>query len=280
MPGGLSRPYVPLLKSKGTYKHNDRPMAHAWSMVPSLVPRWWVAGLIDKAAHSAARAAEAYGSPVYAWSGGKDSIALEVVMERAGIERGVICACPLDFDDFVSWARDHRPAGVVTQDVGWLNEDWLLENPEFLFCNRPGVDGRLGARFTTYHHRDPLRRAYEHMGAGVMFTGRRSQDKNAKADPAKPTKSGYRYCNPIFDWNHEEVMAAIQYAGKVLPACYHRYPGGWYDGPTSWPARTFHHPAPERAWAETYRIAPALVSALAADYTGAARAVTASPRSP
>ena len=259
------------LRGKSAYKYDDSDFARAWAVIRSLVDRRWIDKRISDAVTTVLRVADRYGQPGYAWSGGKDSVALQVVMDRCGVIDGVMCACPLDLPEHLDWCDSARPDGVTIRMRDDLDDEWLMgDGRKYLFCNaRTEKDALLGQRFQIMHHRDPIREAYAEMRLGVIFTGRRKQDKNAAASPDKPTRDGARYCNPIYDWTHEETMAAIVYNGLRISPSYGNVPLCWYDGPRSWNARKVD--SHEAGWRETYDLDTNIVRRMAAGFDGARR---------
>ena len=260
-PTGVDLPFKLVLTNKRAYEADDTPMRLAWLNIRNIVPQAWAEYRIRLAVDHAKRDADRYGTPVFAWSAGKDSIALDVVMERAGIERGVMGWCSLEFTEFREWVAANAPPGVVMIENEVLTEEYIVANRRFVF---PPLDGADAHRYTHMHFRTPVIEGYRRLGAGVLFRGHRIQDKN------RDTRAGYgmRYSNPIVDWTHEEVMAAIRYGGRSLPPCY-GYPMGWFDGPSTWNYRTAA--SPDAGWRETYDIEPAIVGRMAPHFEGARR---------
>lgn len=259
-PGGVDLPFKPTIGLKKNYEHDDTPFRLAWLNIRNIVPQEWSEYRIRQAADRAKAVADSRGNPLFAWSGGKDSIALDVVMERAGVERGLMGWCDLELPVFARWVAEHKPEGVELITNPRLTEEFLIDNPHFVF---PPLHADVH-RMVHLHFRTPVLSAYQERGGGVLFRGHRLQDMN------RNNLSGYgvRYFNPIFDWAHEEVMAAIRYGGRSLPPCY-SWPRGWYDGPACWNERTV--PDSETGWRETYDIEPSIVLRMAPHFPGAQR---------
>ena len=263
----VNYPFMPLLKHKGRYKYGDQPMRDVYRQITDIVPKDWIEKRVREAARVVETLADAYGNPVYGWSGGKDSQALQVVLDRTDVNSGVMCHAGegLEFAPFMKWVLRNIPDGVLRAEVDWLNEDFVRMNPEYLWCRN---NAKLELKFQDWHHRNPTKRYYDDMKAGIIFFGRRMQDKNPNANPHKPTKAGRRTSNPIHDWCHEEVMAAVVYYGKSLaPAYDYRY--GWHDGPSCWNRRTVD--SDEDGWSTTFDIDPGVVLRMAETFEGAKR---------
>jgi hypothetical protein len=70
--------------------------------------------------------------PAYAWSGGKDSIAMQIVGEEAGINNGFCAYNRLFFSESIDFFFKYKPNGIVMIDTG-EDYDWLAKHPSFLF---------------------------------------------------------------------------------------------------------------------------------------------------
>ncbi|MBR3020397.1 MAG: hypothetical protein IKH57_25595, partial [Clostridia bacterium] len=68
----------------------------------------------------------------YAWSGGKDSIVLAMLCQKAGVKDCLFVHSDLEYPAFLKWCMEHKPDGCTVinthQDV-----DWLALHPEMLF---------------------------------------------------------------------------------------------------------------------------------------------------
>jgi len=69
----------------------------------------------------------------YAWSGGKDSIVLADLCEKAGVHEGYFAYCDLDYPAFIRWCEANKPEGVKMMHTGY-GLDLLVEHPELIFA--------------------------------------------------------------------------------------------------------------------------------------------------
>lgn len=188
----------------------------------------------------------------FAWSGGKDSLALEVVMRAAGIEECVMVITDLEFPEFLAWATDHMPARLEVVNTG-QDLDWLASRPDMLF---PGDATTAAKWFKSVQHAGQ-ERYYRSRGLDVLMLGRRRADGNFVGDDGEYESRGVVRYSPIRDWSHELVLAAIRYRGLELPPIYD-WPRGFRVGTGPWPARQWL--ASKRAgFEEVWRIDPSRV---------------------
>src|SRR5688572_26564284 len=91
---------------------------YVWAHIAEIVPQERAVQLVTKAALEVQRATRGK-SVGYAWSGGKDSQALRVVMERAEVKRCVLgMTADLEYPEFLRWAGDNMPPGLDVLSTG------------------------------------------------------------------------------------------------------------------------------------------------------------------
>lgn len=169
----------------------------------------------------------------YAWSGGKDSLALAWICERAGIGDCMLSISDLEYPAFLQWVTDFMPAGLTVISTG-QDLAWLRDHPKMLF-----PQGQYGPRwFQVVNHRGQ-EAYYRQEKLDIMLLGRRKVDGNycgpAGASLYKNARGVCRY-SPLADWPHEAVFSLIRRESMVLPPCY-GWPRGFQVGTGSWPAR-------------------------------------------
>lgn len=187
--------------------------------------------------------------PAYAWSGGKDSIALQIVCEDAGIQRGFCCYNGLYFTDSVNFFFRNAPAGVKLFDTG-EDIEWLAAHPQFLFPRKPHIWNEQ-----THLKYQPI--YCKQTGADLLLMGKRTQDGNfVSKDLIMSNKKGVKVYCPIREWTHEDVICAIRYRRKKLSPVYFTE-NGFHYGDTK-----FAVMGPLRgetyldAWNRIYKIEP------------------------
>lgn len=263
----MEAPIRTVLTSKGTYT-NDAVTA-VWGSITEYVTETEAQDAVDQAAAEVTREiGSRRDRVVYGWSGGKDSLALQVVMERAGIRLAVLGTIPhLEWRQYLTWVAQHAPDGLSVIPNNDLTLEWLGKpsSQRYLFPrnSKDGYFWTLAGTRRAQHVYQELHRP------DLQIYGRRTQDGNVCGDPETGIARSKRltaYC-PIRRWPHELVLAVIHYNGRQLPPVYN-WPHGWTAGTGSWPGRRVG--TPEESWAETYAIEPDRVRE-AAEHVPAAR---------
>jgi 3'-phosphoadenosine 5'-phosphosulfate sulfotransferase (PAPS reductase)/FAD synthetase len=205
--------------------------------------------LVGEAAERLARRLDAAAHPVFGWSGGKDSLALEVVCKAAGLDDCVLVISGLEYPAFLAWATDHMPWGLAIECQSNLNLGWLRANPKMLFP----TDAQIAAKWFASVQHAGQRAFAKRTGMDVLVLGRRKADGNFCG---KPTDLGYEYTDkgdfqrfsPIAEWSHEDTLTVLVANDITLPPCY-SWPRGFRVGTGSWPARQWTT-SPEHGWDE------------------------------
>lgn len=199
----------------------------------------------------------------YAWSGGKDSIVLGDLAERAGIAKSMIGVCELEYPAFRAWIEAHRPAECEIVNVG-LGLDWLASHEGLLF---PDTAAKAARWFSIVQHK-AQREYFRREGLDVILLGRRHADGNYTGpDGIYTDGKGVTRYSPLMNWTHEHVLAYIHYHALPLPPIY-GWPNGYLCGTHPWPARQHTH---GNGWQEVYDIDPSVVTAAAEKIDGARR---------
>ena len=204
-----------------------------------------------------------------AWSGGKDSLALEIVCAAAGVSKGMcgLSGPNLEFPAFLGWLNVYRPRDVMpvwTPDLDW---SWLQSNQHRLFP-RDSAGTRWWMSKCTWGPQEEYAKAY---GPFLYVMGRRTADGNmCGRDGVTSGRAGCPVFNPLYDWSHELTLAVVKtkwLPGRELPPVY-LTPDGWVDSGAPWPGRRYDSDA--AGWAYTYRKEPAILQVAAAyDLRGA-----------
>jgi 3'-phosphoadenosine 5'-phosphosulfate sulfotransferase (PAPS reductase)/FAD synthetase len=202
--------------------------------------------------------------PAYGWSGGKDSLALEVVCEAAGLADCVLVISALEFPATLTWVTNNMPWGLTVEARTKLNLHWLAAHPEMLFPQTAETASRW---FALVQHAG--QRAYaQRTGCEMLLLGRRRADGNYLGQRIEPggyayrDRGGFERYSPIADWSHEDVLHVIAAYARDLPPCY-SWPRGFRVGTGSWPARQWTENR-RHGWQEIAAIDPGIVQ-IAAD---------------
>lgn len=216
---------------------------------------------------------------VLAWSGGKDSIVLELAARAAGVTHTVLVLSALEFPAFTNWIDAHAPADTTLITREELNLEWLAQHPRMLFPQNSADTSRW---YTLVQHTGQRQHMRE-TGADVLILGRRTGDGNrcgpVQADGSRAyrdPKGDFTRLSPIWDWTHEDVLNVLAVHDLPLPPNYY-WPDGFRVGTGPWAARQ-HTGSIEAGWAVTLSIDPTIVEAAAAHgIPGAAHALNATP---
>lgn len=208
----------------------------------------------------------------FAWSGGKDSIALEIVMTLAGFADCCFGMTNLEYQQFLVWVTDHMPPGLQIFNNGW-DVAWLVAHPDMLFPASSEIAGRW---FAGVQHK-AQRQFADARGLDILITGRRRDDGNyvPGADGCY-VAGGLRRYAPLRAWRHVDVFAAMVYHDRLSDlAPFYSWPRGYRCGTHSWPARQWCLDR-NHGFAEVYSIEPQrILDAAAGGLTSAAEWLTA-----
>lgn len=205
----------------------------------------------------------------YAWSGGKDSLALQYVCEKAGITDCVIgIASKLEYPQFLAWIKENSPKGLAVWDNAKLDLQWLAKHQDMLF---PTDSKKAAQWFHIIQHRAQAW-FFKEKHLEVICLGRRTQDGNytgGKGQNCYTDRNGVTRLSPIANWKHEEVLAVIHYfMGRNMPPIYD-WKNGFTVGTGVWAARQWCGSV-QNGWQEVYGIAPQIVEE-AAQYIESAK---------
>ena len=188
----------------------------------------------------------------FAWSGGKDSIVLADLCEKAGVHEGYFAYCDLDYPAFIRWCEANKPEGVKMMHTGY-GLDLLVEHPELIFAR-----GMIGQRWHQISQRRPFTRMFFDNDLDVLLVGHRTIDGNVCGDEFTIRKNtGETRFSPIADWPHEILLGYIHYHRLALPPIY-GWKDGFIQGTHAWPERDYCDSL-EQGYREVYEIDPSII---------------------
>jgi 3'-phosphoadenosine 5'-phosphosulfate sulfotransferase (PAPS reductase)/FAD synthetase len=203
----------------------------------------------------------------FAWSGGKDSIALEYVMRQAGVTDCVMGMCDLEYPAFLRWVTANMPLGLEVINTG-QDLEWLAERPEMLFPARAEIAAKW---FKAIQHTAQARYYAMHR-LDVIALGRRRADGNylgAAGQNIYTDAKGVTRYSPLGGWAHIDILALVELkTGGNWPPIY-SWPRGFQVGTHAWAARQWCGSI-ENGWREVSQIDPEIVCT-AADFIPSAR---------
>lgn len=248
------------LPRKQMSNHQDWIAARRAILLDPGTPARARALISEAAARVRARAGQAT-RPVVAWSGGKDSLALKVVTDEAGVEDSMLVISGLEYPAFLAWVASAMPWRLHVELRAGINLAWLKANPHMLFP----ADAATAAKWFAQVQHAGQRSYAAATGTDLLIMGRRTADGNhcGRRTPLGheyADKTGFARYSPIAGWSHEDVLCVLSYAGIDLPPCY-SWPRGFRVGTGPWPARQW---TDGNGWAEIAQIDPAVVELAAA----------------
>lgn len=190
----------------------------------------------------------------FAWSGGKDSIALEIVCRYAGLYECGLGISNLEFPAMLQWITDYMPPGLTVLSTG-QDLHWLKRNPNMLF-----PQGAYGPRWFTIVNHKAQERYFREKNLDIILLGRRKADSNytgPRGVDIYTNKKGITRYSPLAAWQHEAVFSLIEREGVVMPPCY-GWPRGYQVGTGSWPARQWTESV-DHGFEEVWEIDPDVI---------------------
>jgi len=202
----------------------------------------------------------------FAWSGGKDSLALQVVCEAAGATDCLMAtAKELEFPEFLSWAQENGPRNLTILESG-LDLPWLEKNPGMLFPR----DAKIAALWFKKIQHKAQERYFLAQDLDVLILGRRRADGNYIGGKGNYYSSrGVLRYSPLADWDHGHVLAAMFYYFTSIPPIY-SWPKGYQCGTHVWPARQ-HCKSWDEGFREVHSIDSSVIPRAAEQFSPARR---------
>lgn len=176
---------------------------------------------------------------VYGWSGGKDTLALEIILNRTGKKirccHGTI-GKQWEYPSFYEYCQKHKPEHCVDYDFG-ITDEWLEKHPKLIFPDTHKEE----ARWYVICNQAAFYGYGKDAEAEHILLGHRSIDGNI----INSHKNGKLF--PIGDFSHEDVFCILACNGIELPDIYY-YPDGFYHGTHAWIMRVGGRKAMEEVW--------------------------------
>lgn len=220
-----------MLGKKQTITHEK--FLNVWNRIADIVSRAQYEDAVEKAAEKVRRRVQCK-RVAFAWSGGKDSIALEAVCRRAGVTKCVFgMTAGLEYSKFLEWVTDNMPAELTVKRNKW-DLNWLARNQQMLFPQNATIAAKW---FKGIQHWAQAT-YYEEQKLQMILLGRRKKDGNFVGKNGIYESKGVVRFSPICDWSHELTLAAMFYEGfsDNLPPFY-TWPRGYRCGTHAWAAR-------------------------------------------
>lgn len=223
----------------------------AWNR-PDLFPDAELDRLLDEAVREVREVTSGKRAAI-AWSGGKDSLALQVVAQRAGVLDGVLALTQLEYPAFLAWLAQHQPGWVRTVNTG-QGLLWLRDHPSMLFPQ----DAATNAKWYRQVQHAAQDLYFWGKALDVLILGRRKAEGNfCGKDGLYANRGGTLRHSPLRDWPHEAVLQLVRREGLSLPPFY-AMRDGWVTGTGPWPQRPYAKDVDD-GFAQTWEIDPEIV---------------------
>lgn len=234
-----------MLGRKKSVKNEDWRAMH--ESVSDIISHSHIIALEEKAIEEIKLKTEGLKS-AYAWSGGKDSLALGAICEKAGVVDCVLGRNDLEYQEFMDWIEINKPKGLTIINTG-QNLEWIASNQDMLFPDNSNISSKW---YKIVQHK-AQEKYYKDNSLDIIILGRRKKDGNyvGKGDNIYTSKGITRY-SPLSNWTHEEVSAYIYYNNIEMPPIYD-WPRGYVIGTHSWASRESTGDI-TRDWHEIYSI--------------------------
>jgi len=147
----------------------------------------------------------------FAWSGGKDSLALQAVCYEAGVRECLFTMTDLEYPAFLAWVTDNMPDRLEVVNTG-QNLEWLARHLDWLFPQNATAAGRW---FKAVQHTGQ-EFFYRKRDLDMLLLGRRRADGNyigGKNAKAYESRGILRYC-PLADWSQNRSWRSITISGS------------------------------------------------------------------
>lgn len=190
----------------------------------------------------------------YAWSGGKDSLGLQVVCEEANVQNCVMGISDLEYPEFLQWVTVNMPEGLTVINSK-VDIEYIKKHPEMLFPQKAKDAAKW---FKAVQHK--VQNIYfKEQELDVIILGRRLEDGNfiGRNKEYWYTSKNVTRLSPIYDWTHIDIFCAIYHYKKEEPPFY-RWERGYRCGTHSWAARQWCKDTND-GWREIYNIDPSIV---------------------
>tara|TARA_R110001592_G_scaffold87052_2_gene256965 strand:+ start:6515 stop:7297 length:783 start_codon:yes stop_codon:yes gene_type:complete len=190
-----------------------------------------------------------------AWSGGKDSVVLDMVCQEIGQFPSCIgMTNELEYPEFMQFVTDYMPNDLKVYTSGHTLK-WLSDNLEWLFPK----DSQQAAKWFKAIQHKAQNDFFKDKNLDMLLTGRRKLDMNyiGKNQQYKNKSTGVVRYSPLSEWSHELILAAIKYYDLPVSPSY-SWKNGWVVGSGCWAARQWTG-STRQGWTEIYEIDPSIV---------------------
>lgn len=152
------------------------------------------------------------------WIAGKDSIVLDNILQKSGIDftpimwRGIN-----EWPSMTEWIERNKPNNIIFEIIDKFDFEFLEKHPDYLFCQKNTRQNWMAEKWKR-QNKDIRKHGFD-----LFMVARRIKDGNQcgpKAENFIVHKDGYDVFAPLAEWTHEEMLAYIKYNDIELPPFY------------------------------------------------------------
>lgn len=139
----------------------------------------------------------------FAWSMGKDSQALRLICDRAGVKNSYVLITDYEYPQVYDYVKREKPDNLLEFKLDYIDDEYILKhNLIFPRMSVPAERSRY-----LYHVLQKGHRLFAktHKPKGVIF-GRRTSENRFSKGPYYFNRDGYEAINPIYDFTDLEVL--------------------------------------------------------------------------
>jgi 3'-phosphoadenosine 5'-phosphosulfate sulfotransferase (PAPS reductase)/FAD synthetase len=225
-----------VLKNRAFTSHDEELFAHVFNNIEQYVSRSHINDLIDKTCSEIVKITEGKKCAI-AWSGGKDSVALQLVAKEIGIHQAVIGLTDLEYKQYLTWLDSYAPKDLTRINTG-QDLDWLSKNEHYLFP----ANNKISSQWYKFVQQKAQGIYFKENNLDILLLGRRKADSNyvgKNGENIYSNRDGITLYSPLADWSHEEVIASIRYFNLPISPFYDM-PRAFYLGTHPWAFRDRH----------------------------------------
>lgn len=204
-----------------------------------------------------------YSNPCNGWIAGKDSIALQLLIERSGVACSPIIWRGInEYPAMRRWIKENKPSGLVESTIDKFTLKFLNSHPQYLFCKGDTRNKWMAEKWKRQKS-DMLS-----LGFDLMVFGRRLKDGNQcgkRSEGFVVHRSGYDVYSPMAEWTHEQLLAYLRYNDVELPPFYW-WPRGFLIGSIAmgeWTERAGFGLSDKEVFDEIWKIDSSIVTSAA-----------------
>lgn len=225
-----------VLKNRAFTSHDEQLFSNVFNNIEEYVSRSHLNNLIDKTCEEVLEITKGKKCAI-AWSGGKDSVALQLVAQEVGIHDAMIGHTELEYKKYMEWLNKNAPKDITRINTG-QDLEWLVKNQIYLFP----ANNQISSRWYKFVQQRAQDIYFNEQGIDIILLGRRRADSNYVGKNGKniyTNRNGITRYSPISEWSHEEVIAAIRYFNLPISPFY-EMPRAFYLGTHPWAFRDLH----------------------------------------